>query len=290
MRLEPNKMPELTVAMPAYNTGKYIGHAIESVLAQEGIDFELIVVDDGSTDNTVDVVNSFDDSRITLLKNSKNMGYPYCHNLIIRHSRSPFVAQVDSDDAVLPGAFHKLVTRLKNSPNVGQVHCYYFNINENGKFIGFPRRWFLQRLLNQENPAIDYKRELVFSGSVNNGLRTFRKDVFDVVGTFNEEMKRGIDHEMALRLVDKFDIELEPEFLYARRIRNDSLSHQGRSQYFMWFTFWLLRYIRCHRLLRSNQVQFLKQKEYNLHKLMLTRLFCRLKLRAKRKLRLLNER
>lgn len=275
-------MPELTVAMPAYNTGKYIAEAIESVLAQEEIDFEFIVVDDGSTDNTVDVVNSFTDPRIKLIRNSTNMGYPYCHNLIIRQSQSPFIAHVDSDDIVLPGAFHKLVNRLKKSPDVGQVHCYYFNVNENGKFKGLPRRRFLQRLFKHGDPAIDYKRELVYWGSVNNGLRTYRRDVFDVVGTFNEPMKRGIDHEMALRLIDKFEIGLVPEFLYVRRLRNASLSHHGRSQHFMWFRFWVLRYVRCHRLLKSNKVQFLKQKEYNLHKLMLARLFCHLKLQARR--------
>ncbi len=272
-------MPALTVAMPAYNIAKYIQVAIQSVLAQEGIDFELIVVDDGSTDNTVDVVNSFTDPKITLVRNSTNMGVSYCHNLIIRHSLSPFIAHVDSDDIVLPGAFLKLVTRLKNSPNVGQVHCYYFNINENGEFIDLPRPKFLKKHYNHGNPAIDYKRELVFWGSVNNGLRTYRRDVFDVVGTFNEAMKRGIDHEMALRLVDKFDIEPVPEFLYARRIHNASLSHYLRSQRFRWFRNWVERYVRCRRLLKSNKVQFLKQKQYNLHRLMFTRLYCRLKSR-----------
>ncbi|MGH7908453.1 MAG: glycosyltransferase family 2 protein [Thermodesulfobacteriota bacterium] len=64
-------MPELTVSIPAYNTGKYIGEAIESVLRQEGVDFELIVVDDGSEDDTAEVVQSFKDPRIRLIKNKK---------------------------------------------------------------------------------------------------------------------------------------------------------------------------------------------------------------------------
>ena len=80
-------MPELTVSMPAYNTGKYIGQAIASVLRQQGIDFELVVVDDSSTDNTVDVVRSFRDPRVRLIENSERMGIGYCHNLVVKMSK-----------------------------------------------------------------------------------------------------------------------------------------------------------------------------------------------------------
>ena len=65
-------MAELTVSMPAYNSGKYIKEAIESVLRQDSIDFELIIVDDGSQDNTAEVVLSFKDPRIKLIRNKKN--------------------------------------------------------------------------------------------------------------------------------------------------------------------------------------------------------------------------
>jgi glycosyltransferase involved in cell wall biosynthesis len=98
-------MPELTVSMPAYNTAPFVGAAIKSVLDQEGVDFELIVVDDGSTDSTSDVVRSFHDARVRLIQNKQRMGIGYCHNLVIRESSSPFIAHVDSDDLVLPGAF-----------------------------------------------------------------------------------------------------------------------------------------------------------------------------------------
>lgn len=271
-------MPELTVAMPSYNTGRYVKFAVESVLAQEGIDFELIVVDDASTDNTAEVIKSFEDPRIKLFRNSKNMGVAYCHNLIIQRSQSPYIAHVDSDDIVLPGAFHKLVGALRNSPSVGQVHCYYSKIDENGKYIEQARHNFWKNFDNPQKPDIDYKRELVIQGTVNNHLRTYRREVFEVVGTFNEKMKTGEDHAMALRLVDQFDIQIVPELLYARRIHDASLSHHDRSQNFHTLRRWLQRYMRCRRLLKNNQVQFLRQKEYNLHKLMLTRLYYLLKL------------
>jgi len=76
-------MPELTVAMPAYNTGRYIGEAIESVLRQEGVDFELVVVDDGSADDTVRVVRGFPSPRIRLIENGARRGIAHCHNVVL---------------------------------------------------------------------------------------------------------------------------------------------------------------------------------------------------------------
>ncbi len=255
-------MPELTVSMPAYNTGKYIGEAIESVLRQEGIDFELIVVDDGSEDNTTEVVQSFKDPRIRLIKNEKNMGIAYCHNLVIEQSTSPFIAHVDSDDIVLPGAFRKTVDSLKSSPRIGQVHCYYLVIDEDGRRIGDSS--------SNRRPVIDYKRELLVRGGVINHLRTYRREAFDVVGKFNEKLKYGEDCEMALRIVDKYDIKLVPESLYCLRRHKNNTS---QSLQFRELRFWWQRVFFCRRLLKSNKIQFLKQKEYNLNRLMIMGLY-----------------
>jgi len=106
-------MPELTVAMPAYNTGRYIGEAIESVLRQEGVDFELVVVDDGSADDTVRVVRGFPSPRIRLIENGARRGIAHCHNVVLERSTAPFLAHVDSDDLILPGALPYVLTGLR---------------------------------------------------------------------------------------------------------------------------------------------------------------------------------
>src|SRR2546427_6868178 len=97
-------MPELTVAMPAYNTGRYIGEAIESVLRQEGVDFELGVVDDGSADDTVRVVRGFPSPKIRLIENGAGRGVAHCHNVVLEGGTAPVVAHVDSDDLIVPRA------------------------------------------------------------------------------------------------------------------------------------------------------------------------------------------
>jgi colanic acid/amylovoran biosynthesis glycosyltransferase len=259
-------MSELTVAMPAYNTARYVGSAIKSVLSQEGVDFELIVVDDGSSDSTAEVVQSFSDPRIRLIQNKKRMGIGYCHNLVIRESTSPFIAHVDSDDLVLPGALAAMLKKLKSSPRIGQVHCYFFDIDAEGRTTRDALRKRREDFLQTRPPGLDYKRELLRYGTVINHLRTYRRQVLLELGGFSEKFRHGEDYRMALLVVDKYDIELVPEFLYAYRIHGANTSESLR---FKNLRFWWRSYLSARELVRSGRIGFPTRKEYNLSKLML---------------------
>lgn len=262
--------PELTASMPAYNTGKYVREAIESVLRQDGIDFELVVIDDGSQDNTAEVVLSFEDQRVSLIRNNRNMGIAYCHNLVIERSKSPFIAHVDSDDLVLPGAFKKIVDKLKSDSTIGQVHCRSFSIDEDGKMTRDEFRRRIIRQVTKKRPDIDYKRALLVHGGRFNSLRTYRREVFSVVGKFNEELRYGEDHEMALRIVDKFNIQLVPEFLYCRR------EHRHRTTVLLMKRhniFYLHHLSICHQLVKRHKIHFPRERKYNINRLMLVGLY-----------------
>ncbi len=89
--------PGVTVLMPAYNAGCYIAEAIESVLCQTLKDFELLIIDDGSTDNTEEVIRSFSDSRITIIQ-QKNKGVAHALNVGLSHARGKYIARFDADD------------------------------------------------------------------------------------------------------------------------------------------------------------------------------------------------
>jgi glycosyltransferase involved in cell wall biosynthesis len=261
-------MPELTVSMPAYNTERFIGEAIEGVLRQTGIDFELLVVDDGSQDDTGKVALSFKDPRVKVFRNSRNRGISFCHNRVISESASAFIAHVDSDDLVLPHALNRMVTKLKSDPRIGQVHCYFFDIDEDGKVMreAFRRKQFLKN----RPPDMDYKRELLIQGTIINHLRTYRRQVFAKVGYFNEQIRFGEDYEMALRIIDKFTIKLVPEFLYCLRLHQNSTTKRvGYTS----LRFFLQRLSMCRELLKTNQVNFLKEKKYNPNKLLMKSLY-----------------
>jgi len=100
--------PKITVLMPAYNAGRYIGEAIDSVLTQTFTDFELLIVNDGSTDQTECIINSFRDDRIVLI-NQNNMGVAAALNTGLQHSRGRYIARFDADDVCYP---HRLQTQF----------------------------------------------------------------------------------------------------------------------------------------------------------------------------------
>ena len=252
-------MPELTVSMPAYNAERFIGESIQSILNQESVDFELIVVDDGSTDGTSPVVESFKDQRIKLIKNDKNKGIGYCHNLVIEASQSPFIMHVDSDDYILAGAFRKMLAKIKSDPNIGQVHCYYYDIDDGGTTTRESFRERRRQFLDFIHPHMNYRRELLIHGSVMNTLRTYRREVFITVGKFNERLTFGEDYEMAVRLIDKWDIALVPEFLYHRRVHGDNTAHSLRLKF---LRFWLRRVFIVRRLRNQGQASYLREKEF----------------------------
>ena len=257
-------MPELVVSMPAYNTERYIGEAIESVLRQTGVDFELFVVDDGSQDNTRKVALSFKDPRVKVFRNSRNRGISFCHNRVISESASPFIAHVDSDDLVLPHALNRMVAALKSDAHIGQAHCYFFDIDEQGKATREAVR--KERFLKTRPADMDYKRELLIQGTVINHLRTYRREVFEKVGYFNERIRCGEDYEMALRIIDQFTIKLVPEFLYCLRLHQNSITKRvGLTT----FGFFLQRLSICRELLQADQVSFLKDEKYNPNRLLI---------------------
>src|SRR5262245_27160007 len=105
-------LPKVSVVMPVYNREKYVGKAIESVLTQTFTNFELLVIDDGSTDRSRAIVQSYVDARIRLFCNDANEGIPKTRNKAIALARGEYIAFVDSDDWVYPERLAKQVAFL----------------------------------------------------------------------------------------------------------------------------------------------------------------------------------
>lgn len=259
-------MIEITVAMPARNAAAFLGQAMASIQHQTEIDWELVVVDDASEGDTANVVRAVQDPRIRLLTNASRRGIGYCHNRVVAASAAPFIAHVDADDFILPGALRKMVQALENKPRAGQAHCQFYDIDEEGKV---QRDLFMQRVRMYQRRAqnTDYRRDLIAVGNVSSGLRTFPRRVLDVVGGFNETLTFGVDYDMALRIVDQYEIAFVPEFLYARRVHAHNTTESLPLK--RWRFFWQ-RYQICRALARSQQVMYFQQAPYSLNRLWLT--------------------
>ena len=114
-------MPRVSVVIPTYNRAGYVSEAVKSVLNQTFHDFEVIVVDDGSTDNTPDVIDSFKDTRIRYLY-QENRGVSAAMNTGILASTAEYIAILDSDDVLVEEALQKSVAFLDEHPEVG--YCF----------------------------------------------------------------------------------------------------------------------------------------------------------------------
>lgn len=116
-------MPKVSVVMPVYNAEQYLAEAIDSILEQTFTDFEFIIIDDGSQDNSVNIVKSYDDLRIKLYQNEYNMGIAASLNRGLDLSTGKYIARMDSDDISLPERFAKQVEYLEKNTNVAVVGC-----------------------------------------------------------------------------------------------------------------------------------------------------------------------
>jgi glycosyltransferase involved in cell wall biosynthesis len=116
--------PTLTALMTTYNTAPYVRATIESVLAQSFTDFELVIVDDGSSDETVDVIRGYQDSRIRLYCREENKGVGYSLQEALQYVRSPYVIKVDSDDLSHQERFARQLDALQADLGLALVKCY----------------------------------------------------------------------------------------------------------------------------------------------------------------------
>ncbi|HEX7420227.1 MAG TPA: glycosyltransferase family A protein, partial [Thermoanaerobaculia bacterium] len=130
--------PRVTVLMPVFNRERFVGEAIQSVIAQDFTDFELLIVDDGSTDRTPEILRSWAqrDPRIVVVTSPANQGIPAALNSGLRHARAPYVARFDSDDIMMPRRLAAQAAVLDCEPNVVLASCAYETMDSEGNYLG----------------------------------------------------------------------------------------------------------------------------------------------------------
>lgn len=189
----------VSVIVPTFNRAHFIGQAITSVLNQTYEDIELIVVDDGSTDRTSDVVASFDDPRLNYVHLARNVGRSAARNKGLEAARGTFIAFLDSDDYYLPGKIELQVGFLNRNPQFGMVYtasgCFR---DEDG-----PINYFYRAPVSG-----DIYRDIAFFKPLTITLPTvmLRREVVDEVGGFDERMSRFEDTDYWRRISRRFGI------------------------------------------------------------------------------------
>ena len=138
--------------MPAYNASRFLRVAIDSILCQTFTDFELIIINDGSTDNTEEIIRSYTDPRIVYIKNEINLKLIKTLNKGIDAAKGEFIARMDSDDQARPTLLETELAEFKKHPEAGIVNTLTWHMNEDGSSLRKNRK--IIRLSSQAMPII----------------------------------------------------------------------------------------------------------------------------------------
>ncbi|MBW7990851.1 MAG: glycosyltransferase [Planctomycetes bacterium] len=216
--------PLVSVIMPAYNATEHIAETIESVLIQNYRNFELIVVDDGSTDNTRNIITSFKNDKIKYFYKD-NGGPSGARNLALSKTMGQYIIPLDADDMITPDFIAKHLQEFEKHPEADLVYCDDYLIDENSNPIRVIKRpeYINTKLLI---------RDLFHNGFPIVPFRTcFRRSVLDKIGLFDEELLVGEDYDMIRRFV-RHGLKMHhlQNALYLRRMTSDSLSRNYSAQ------------------------------------------------------------
>lgn len=209
---------ELSILMVTYNSRSYIKESVQSLLNQDYVDFELIIIDDCSDDGTGDIIDFFDDKRIRSYRNSRNMGVVYSRNLALGYARGKYISFFDSDDIALPSKYTKQISFLENNPGHGFVGTSVVLIDEGGKETG---RWPLRFSDNKIMPAMIFRNCFVNSAVV------FRSECIDNF-RFPGDLPVGEDYLLWWKLLRNSKAHIIPEYLTGYRQHCQSIMYRKR--------------------------------------------------------------
>ncbi len=211
---------KVTVLMSVYNGEKYLREAVDSILNQTFKDFEFIIINDGSTDKTLKILNSYNDPRMKIINNKKNIGLTRSLNKGLSIAKGEYIARQDSDDISMPERLEKQVDFLERNKTVGLIGTYSYIINGKGRIL----------YKSKSSRSEDISKNLIRGNVFAHGSVMFRKFLLEKVGAYREEFKTSQDYDLWLRLIEITKAFRISEFLYKWRLLPDSISATKRIQ------------------------------------------------------------
>ena len=215
--------PSISVIIPAYNRASLLGHAIDSVLSQRFTDFELIVVDDGSTDGTAALVEAYDDPRVQLIRQD-NRGSNAARNAGIRAARAPLLTFLDSDDVYLPGKLDHVAKAFAERPQMDVMVDSFIKVAS-----PHAKRSFVE----MRNPVTDdtrafatalFQRRLWKATSA----ISVRRAAVERAGLFTEDIRQRQDFDLLIRLTETANCRSTDEVLWIKSWTADRITSRDR--------------------------------------------------------------
>lgn len=213
------RQPKVSVCIPSYNAAQFLPAAIDSVLAQTFGDFQLVVSDDASDDETPSICRRYSDPRFRASRSERRLGQSGNWNRCLELASGEYVILLHADDQLLPGYLERAVAALDAHEDVGLVHCAVQYIGERGE----PRA--LQRLFDEDTIDRDgvTLRRLLLDGCVISPAGVMvRRTAYEAVGQFTDEIIWGVDWHMWIRIGLGYAVAYLSEPLAAYRVHDHS--------------------------------------------------------------------
>lgn len=212
--------PHVSIIIPVFNSEKFIQKTIESVIAQTYSDWEIIAINDGSTDKSLEILNKYKQelpSKIHVI-NQKNSGPSSTRNKGITEAKGKYIAFLDSDDLWMLNKLEKQVEFLESDKEIGLLFsdCYVIEGNRiiNGKSYLERSKPFRGKIFNH----------LFYNNFIPTSTAIVRKDVLKEVGLFNQQYKISQDYDLWLRIAENYSVDFLDELLAEYRFHNEGIS------------------------------------------------------------------
>ncbi|HRU87460.1 MAG TPA: glycosyltransferase [Syntrophales bacterium] len=202
------KAPRVSVVMSVYNDERYVKAAVESILHQTFRDFEFIIVNDGSTDGTREILSSFHDGRIQVF-DQENRGLTASLNRGLALARGEYIARMDGDDVSIPERFAREVAFLDENPSIGLVGTFAYRMDTRGRRVN---------LYTYKTDPVEIRENLWVDCPFCHSAVMYRKACIDTVGGYRQRIGPAEDLDLWFRITEHFDGANIPEPLHSFRI------------------------------------------------------------------------
>jgi glycosyltransferase involved in cell wall biosynthesis len=202
--------PLISVVMPVHNALPFLSESIRSILAQTLTDFEFVILDDASTDGSVELLGEWScrDRRIRIHESKKRLGVSASSNTVVSKARAPIVARMDADDIAHPDRLKRQWEILENHPEIDVIGTLCNGINTGGQVVRPRDRWrLLRRSIRVPFP---------------HGSAMFRREIFDRVGGYDENSDGGEDQDLFSRMAACGRVVTLPDVLYSYRYHSNN--------------------------------------------------------------------
>ena len=244
--------PKVTVLMSVFNGSQYLKEAVDSVLSQTFDDFEFLIIDDFSLDNSVEIIKSYDDTRIRLIENEYNIGQTASLNKGLKLAKGECIARIDQDDVCMPCRLQNQVQVLKSTLNVAVLGSYFIHIDSDGNLLRYNK--FPVNPNSNLFYIISGKNPLIHPGVM------YRKNIIVAIGGYREEYMPSEDIDLWLRIYQNgYVCENIPEYLTKIRkheMQTSEINNNAQSKKHM------LAFYNFYKSVTKNNIDYHEIEQY----------------------------